>query len=453
MQTLNNSNVRSVTQITTELKNLLESNYRFVAIRGEISNLKIPFSGHHYFTLKDGGAQIRSVLFKGRSRFLDKPIRDGQQVICRGKISVYEPRGEYQVIVDTVEQDGEGNLQLKFEQLKKKLGDEGLFDSLRKKSLPNFPERIAVISSPTGAAVQDFLKICRQRRAVCHIQIFPVPVQGEQSAPAIASAIELINKTATDVIVLCRGGGSLEDLWSFNEEVVARAIFGSAIPVITGIGHETDHTIADFCADMRAATPTGAAERVIPDGTVILHHVESLRGRLFHHLEGKLNKLKIQVKQQNRLLSGYTNSIEKLALRTDLVTERFLNAGQNSRHKLEERLNRLTNRLQAQAPVNRIALRQQSVQHYKQRLNSVMIGKLESCDARLARVAALLNGVSPLSTLARGYSIVQRKGVEGGEIVSAYDQVVIGEKVDVRLNRGRLECAVTGIAAEQDENE
>ncbi len=261
------STVYSVTKLTRELKNLVEGKYRFVQVQGEISNLKRPYSGHAYFTLKDDGAQLRSVLFKGSARYLEKPIADGQQVICHGRLSIYEPRGDYQLIVDSVNFQGSGLLMIRFEKLKRQLNTEGLFAQEKKQAIPRFPENIILVTSPSGAAVHDFLKIWRQRNYPCTINIVPVPVQGKEAAGEIARAIALVNDQLpqSDCIVLCRGGGSLEDLWAFNEEIVARSIARSKLPVVSAIGHEVDFTISDFCADLRAATPTDAAVLIIPD--------------------------------------------------------------------------------------------------------------------------------------------------------------------------------------------
>lgn len=437
--------VKTVSQITAEIKLMLENNCRFVAVSGEISNLKTPFSGHHYFTLKDSGAQLRAVMFKGQQRYLAENLRDGQQVICRGRISVYEPRGEYQLIVDTVDQHGIGILQMKFAALKKKLADEGLFDQDRKQPIPAFPMRIVVISSPTGAAIHDFLKICRQRETVSSIRIFPVPVQGEAAAPAIARAIETVNsRVECDLIVLCRGGGSIEDLWAFNEERVARAIFHSKIPIISGVGHETDITIADLCADLRAPTPTGAAEIVIPDVRRLKVQLQTAQMRLRRILLQQLSRSEQMIEQQWRHLLRYRNRIENLSLRLDPLVERFRQAGLRYIADREEHLNRLVTRLEYQAPLNRIAYQQQTVSHLKKEIERQISEALRQGEDRLARAVALLQGVSPLSTLARGYAIVRRRDAATGELttVSSSSQVDRGDTVNVLLHQGNLTCEV-----------
>lgn len=437
--------VKTVSQITAEIKLMLESQCRFVAVSGEISNLKTPFSGHHYFTLKDSGAQLRAVMFKGQQRYLAEDLRDGQQVICRGRISVYEPRGEYQLIIDTVDQHGIGILQLKFVALKKKLQDEGLFEQERKQLLPQYPSKIVVISSPTGAAIHDFLKICARRQTACHIQIFPVPVQGDASAPAIARAIQIVNnKIECDLIVLCRGGGSIEDLWAFNEECVARAIAASAIPIITGIGHETDTTIADLCADLRAPTPTGAAEVVIPDAIRLKLQVQTVKIRLRRMLMQQFSDASRAVGQQWRFLSQYRGRIENLSLRLDPLIERFQRAGLRYVLDRTDRLNRLVTRIEHQAPLTRIAYQKQTVYHLRKQLERQLAAILKHNEERLGRAATLLHGVSPLSTLSRGYAIVQMRNEISGELctVSRSNQVSCGDTVSILLHEGKLLCEV-----------
>ena len=257
---MNTSRIFTVTEINDSIRGILEVQFPFVSVAGEISNLRQPLSGHCYFTLKDDKAQIRAVLFKMQQRYLSAMPADGQMVICHGRISVYEARGEYQLIVDTIDFHGTGIMQLEFERLKQKLAAEGLFDEETKKQLPYLPEHITLVTSPKGAAVHDFIRIAQSRCPLTKIAVFPVSVQGDAAAGEISRAIAAINKhLKTDIIVLCRGGGSLEDLWAFNEEKVARAIDASTIPVVSAVGHEIDYTIADFVADLRAPTPSGAA--------------------------------------------------------------------------------------------------------------------------------------------------------------------------------------------------
>ncbi|SHO50115.1 exodeoxyribonuclease VII large subunit [Desulfopila aestuarii] len=439
------SSIKTVSQLTQEIKQLLEGNCRFVTVSGEISNLKVPFSGHHYFTLKDSTAQLRAVLFKGQQRYLSESLRDGQQVICRGRISVYEPRGEYQLIVDTVEQYGVGVLQMKFAALKKKLADEGLFDPERKKPLPAFPKNIVVISSAAGAAIRDFLKICSRRETNAHIMIFPVPVQGDQAPSAISKALTTVNdRIPCDLIVLCRGGGSIEDLWAFNEETVARAIARSHIPVVTGIGHETDTTIADLCADMRCPTPTGAAEMIIPDTARLRQQVQTAASRLQRTILQHLFANTTILSQQWRHLLRFRGRVENLSFRLDPVIERFY---RNARHYFQshqEHLDRVVVRLEHQAPLIQIDYKNQTVQHLQKELTRQIHEILRRNEERLARTAALLQGVSPLSTLSRGYAIVQAQDQSGEQFtVSDSKQVEEGDSLRVLLHKGQLYCEVT----------
>lgn len=438
------SSIKTVSQLTLEMKQLLEGNYRFVTVSGEISNLKVPFSGHHYFTLKDSSAQLRAVLFKGQQRFLSENLRDGQQVICRGRISVYEPRGEYQLIVDTVEQYGIGVLQMKFAALKKKLADEGLFDPERKRPLPAFPQRIVVISSATGAAIRDFLKICSGRATTAHIMVFPVPVQGEQAPGAISKAIVTVNnRIPCDLIVLCRGGGSIEDLWAFNEETVARAIAGSHIPVVTGVGHETDTTIADLCADMRCPTPTGAAEMIIPDTARLRQQVQAAANRLQRTIRQQLVNNNMILDQQWRHLLRFQSMIDSLSFRLDPVVERFNRITHHFFQNHRDHLDRVVIRLEHQAPLVRIAYKTQTVHHLHKELKRRMDEILRRNEERLARTATLLQGVSPLSTLSRGYAIIQGQDRAGEHFtVSDSNQVQRGDTLRVLLHKGQLACEV-----------
>ncbi len=442
----------TVSQISSSIKNLLEGEFRFVRVSGEISNLSRPYSGHSYFTLKDEGAQLRAVLFKGQLRFLAKDIRDGQQVVCHGRISVYEPRGDYQLIVDTLDFHGAGLLQLQFEKLKNRLAAEGLFDEERKKKIARYPRHITLITSPTGAAVHDFLKIWRNRGWGATIQIFPVRVQGVGAAEEIAVAITTINKRrrakkATEIIVLCRGGGSLEDLWAFNEECVARAIVGSVLPIVSAIGHEVDFTIADFCADLRAPTPTGAAEQLIPDRLQVQRRILTCKSRITGLLLQKIDGYARQVSQNRRLLGDLETTLSHFSLQVDHHTSRLIHSTEGLLHKQAADLARLTSRLQHLSPVASMTLQSQALGHTTEKLIQRMRAMLQQKSAAFSKQAALLDSVSPLATLARGYAIARRKnsGRKEGEILTDSCQVHPGEQVEIILHTGRLECGVTRV--------
>ena len=440
--------ILTVSQISRSIRNLLEGEFRFVRVSGEISNLSRPYSGHSYFTLKDEGAQLRAVLFKGQQRFLAKDIGNGQQVVCHGRISVYEPRGDYQLIIDTIDFQGAGLLQLQFEELKKRLAAEGLFDQGRKKRIPPFPGKITLVTSPTGAAIHDFLKIWRKRGWGATIQIFPVRVQGTGAAEEIARAIARINRELdSDIIVLCRGGGSLEDLWAFNEECVARAIADSTLPIVSAIGHEVDFTIADFCADLRAPTPTGAAEQIIPDLAILHRQTAMFKRQITTLLLQKIDSCSRQVSQNRRLLGDLGLTLSHFTLRIDHTTSRLTHSMDRLLQEKTLSLERVISRLEQQSPVSRMTIQAQRLSHATGQLIRQIHVILQQKNAAFSAQAALLDTVSPLATLARGYAIVSRKKTEErtGEIITRSSQVHPGELLEILLHRGRLECEISRV--------
>jgi exodeoxyribonuclease VII large subunit len=439
--------IQSVSEITHSIRNLLEGEYRFVHINGEISNLKFPFSGHLYFVLKDSAAQIKAVLFKGQKKYLAENIKDGQQVICHGRISVYEPRGEYQLIVDTVDFFGTGLLQLQFEKQKQRLAAEGLFALESKKELPAFPRDIVLITSPAGAAVHDFLTICKKRNTSARIRIFPVRVQGEGAAEEIADAVGRVNREMNaDVIVLCRGGGSLEDLWAFNEECVARAIYASRIPVVTGIGHEIDFTIADFCADLRAPTPTGAAEIIIPDNIRLLSSIQKMQGQLSTAIQRKLEGYKKQLAYNQRLLGDLGSIFLNSSLKLDICVAGLIQSIKDILKNHATSCQHLTKRLLHQAPAVKIQFQHQQLEFLQNTLERQMATLLERKITAFRQQVTRLDAISPLATLARGYAIAGKRNVFSGEvaIITESSQVELEETIEIQLHRGRLRCEVTG---------
>lgn len=445
MNTLETESILTVTQLTRSIKNILESEYRFVRISGEISNLKTPYSGHSYFTLKDGSAQIRAVLFKQQKRFTEITLIDGQNVVCFGRITVYEPRGEYQIIVDSVELFGTGILQKAFEQLKIRLSEKGYFAAEIKKPLPPYPKKIIIISSPTGAAIHDFLKIVKIRKSPVHILILPVRVQGKEAAGEIAEALQKANKIEdADIIVLCRGGGSLEDLWAFNEERVAEAIHRSTIPVVTGIGHEVDFTIADFCADFRCPTPTGAAEKLVPDAQGLRLHLAAQRNGLLNKMLRKISFQEQQLLHSIRVLGNMKNIFRDSELRLQLSKSYLFQATIRNLVERENRLQSCIRRLQAQAPSNKIVLQEKHLHFLTAQLRNHIQRILERKQMALAEQATHLNSVSPLATLGRGYSIVRKFKTEDKsyQIITRSEEVAVGDEVNVLLSKGQLDCIV-----------
>ncbi len=440
--------ILTVSQFTRTIKNILEKKYRFIRISGEISNLKTAYSGHSYFTLKDSNAQLRAVLFKQQKRFQNLELEDGQHIVCFGRISLYEPRGEYQIIVDSVELFGTGKLQIEFEKLKKKLEAKGYFSNDIKQELPQFPKKIIVISSPTGAAIHDFLKIVEIRKSSVHILILPVRVQGKEASDEIATALRRANTIdEADLIVLCRGGGSLEDLWSFNEETVADAINQSRLPVVTGVGHEIDFTIADFCADFRCPTPTGAAEKIIPDTDSLIRHINSLQTTIRERVLRKLRFLEQQLQHNAKLLGNLKGLLQHSSYRLDLSKTYLLQSLQNILSEKEHSLANWQRRLENQAPSHRITLQEKKVQFLSKQLANSMAYILERKQAALANNAGVLNSVSPLATLSRGYSIVrkfdEKKGTHG--VINRSNDVIVGDDVTILMHEGQLGCVVKNV--------
>lgn len=391
----------TVTQLTNYLKNLLAGDpvLQEVWVRGEISNFRRPSSGHMYFTLKDDGAALRCVMFRGANRSLAFRPEDGMQVLAAGYIGLYERDGVYQLYVEHMEPGGVGALYAAFEQLKGRLEAEGLFAQELKKPLPSLPRRVGIVTSPTGAALQDIIKVARRRFPRIDLVLCPVAVQGEGAAQEIARGITLLDRHGhVDVIIVGRGGGSLEDLWAFNEEVVARAIHAARTPVVSAVGHETDFTIADFVADVRAPTPTGAAMLVVPD-------------------EGELRRV-------------LANSVTRLhqALRNRWLNER-------------RRLERLLAGPVFQRPTHRILVARQEVDDLARQSRQGIATLLERRQAQLESLAGRLEALSPLAVLARGYSVTQR--ADDGRIIRRYDEVAVGDAVTVTLADGSLTCAVT----------
>lgn len=445
MATPLNERIQTVSELTHSIRGLLETTFAFVTVTGEISNLRQPLSGHLYFTLKDDAAQIKAVLFKPQQRYLACAPRDGLEVLCRGRLSLYEPRGEYQIVVDYLDTKGAGALRLAFEQLRAKLAAEGLFDQARKRRLPFLPRKIALVTSPQGAAVIDFLRLARKRFPAAAVEIHPVRVQGEGAAAEIAAAIDAANRrNASEVIVLCRGGGSSEDLWAFNEEVVARAIARSALPVVSAVGHEVDVTIADLVADARAATPTAAAELVLPDGRLLKQRTTEAAARLWGAMQRQLRDARQRLRANERLLGDPGRMVTHFLLRLDHARESLA-------HGVERRLQRnqrttasLLARLLRNDPRQRLTNARFRTNECRNRLALLIRHQLERKAGMMGRAAGRLDAVSPLGVLARGYAVVRHAAT--GTIVRTARQTAIGDAVRVTLHQGTIDCTVTAVA-------
>ena len=388
--------VYTVFELTSSIKSSLEEGFSDIWLEGEVSNLRVPSSGHIYLTLKDEYSQIRAIIFRTQVRSIKFLPKDGQHLLCRGHISVYEPKGEYQIILSYAEPKGLGALQQAFEELKEKLKREGLFDENRKRPIPLYPERIGIITSPTGAAIRDILNIIGRRFPAVGILINPVPVQGEGAGELIAGAIHEMNQIQNiDVIIVARGGGSMEDLWSFNEEVVARAIYNSRVPIISAIGHEIDFTISDFVADLRAPTPSAAAELVVRSREEIRGMLESITNRIMNRVLGVIQEKRGRIQEEIRGLPDLRRIIEGHLLRVD---------------------------------------------EYIYRLNVNISGTIQTSRSRLENTMARLDSLSPLAVLKRGYAIARR--VPSMTILRGPDEVSIGEMIILRLSKGEIGCRV-----------
>lgn len=442
LSAMDNRQILTVSELNGSIRSLLENRFPFVSVTGEISNLHRPYSGHFYFTLKDQHAQIKAVLFKTQQRYLTETPKDGVHVVCRGRISVYEPRGEYQLLVDTIEIHGAGALQQAFAQLKSRLAAEGLFDEHLKRSLPRIPRHITLITSPQGAAVHDFIRIATRRYPPIRIAVYPVTVQGEQAAADMIQALADINaKLATDVIVLCRGGGSLEDLWTFNDEQLARAIRGSALPVVSAVGHEIDFTIADFAADLRAPTPSAAAELLVPDSVSLQKNVEACRARLRRTMQTRIDRYGQRLLLARHHLETMPHPLDRLMFQVDQMSLSLELSIKTALAEKRHRLDHAIFRLEQRNPAHRLTLYRQRLDGLMGRLVQAASSLLQAKQEHFIRAAGVLHAVSPLATLARGYAIVRTTGTKK-RIVTAESQVKIGEQVEVILHQGELRCKV-----------
>ena len=436
-QETNNRTIYSVTELNRSAASVLEQHFAWIWVEGEISNLAQPSSGHIYFSMKDSGAQIRCAMFKSRNQVLKFSPENGQQVQVRGKVSLYQPRGDYQLIVDRMEEAGNGALQRKFEALKNKLAAEGLFDEDVKQDIPELPECIGVITSNTGAAIHDVLSVIRRRFPSIPVRLYSVPVQGEAAAPAICRALALAEEQAEcDVLLLVRGGGSLEDLWAFNEESVAHAIYDCPIPIVSGIGHEVDITIADFVADIRAATPTAAAETVTPDQGAWLQSLEWYQYRLHQLINEKIQRRQETLGWMSKRLSQQhpVAVVQRLSQRLDDLEQRLGYAWRYSLQQQQNRYHRLHARLQGISPERSISRYQYRIQMLAQNLQHHIQQILERQKARLQNNARTLNAISPLNTLERGYSITSSKG----KAVTRSHEVAVGDEIQTRLHQGQI---------------
>lgn len=437
-------NIYTVSRLNAEIKGLLESSFPLVWVRGEISNFRVPASGHFYFTLKDEDSQIRAVFFRPHNRHLRFQPDSGMQVLCQARVGVYEPRGEYQLIVEVMEPQGIGALQLAFEQLKKKLAAEGLFDADRKIPLPLCPQRIAIVTSPTGAAIRDMLKVFQRSPYPLSVTLLPALVQGQgasrEIAAAVAAADELAGRFRWDLLIVGRGGGSVEDLWPFNEEPVARAISACSLPTISAVGHEIDFTISDLVADARMPTPTAAAEWVVT-------RLEKVHRDLVHYRD-RITRLAVQTSETARMKFRYVRDriadprrrLEDLRLYLDDRLDRLEMGLVRRLEQLRTMQARLEEKLHAAHPSVIIQRYRTALEQETRQLTFAQKRVLEASRLRIQSLSARLEGLSPLNVLSRGYSITYRLPARKVLVRSA--DVRAGDRVLVRLSEGSLDCTV-----------
>jgi exodeoxyribonuclease VII large subunit len=437
--------VYTISQLNAEVRLLLERGLAVIWVEGELSNLSQPSSGHWYFSLKDRNAQIRCAMFRQRNIAVGFAPHAGQHVLARGRVSVYEARGDYQLIVEHLEEAGIGALRLEFEKLKVKLAAEGLFALERKRPLPAFPQRIGVVTSPTAAALRDILHVLARRFAPATVLIYPTAVQGAAAVPGIVAALELASRRAEcDVLILARGGGSLEDLWGFNDERVARAIRACAVPVVTGIGHEIDFTIADFAADARAPTPSAAAESVVPDRqawvAAIARSAQRLHAAVRRELRGAVSRLDTALQRLSLAHPGVR--LAQQQQRLDDLEQRINHALRSELHDKRGRLGDVFARLVRHSPDRLV--RDLRVRHelFAGRLRHALLASVARAEHRLGLAQRTLHTVSPLATLARGFAIVTRP--TDGALIGDASLVNIGDEIEARLARGRLRARVLG---------
>ncbi|MBY4678520.1 exodeoxyribonuclease VII large subunit [Marinobacterium arenosum] len=442
------SHALSVSELNRQVRSLLERSFLTIEVQGELSNFVRPSSGHWYFTLKDANAQVRCAMFRNRNQLLRYRPKDGDQVVVRAKVSLYEGRGDYQLICEHMTESGVGLLQQAFEQLKAQLQQEGLFDPAHKKPLPTYASHIGVVTSPTGAAIHDILTVLKRRFPGLPVTLYPTAVQGEEAPAQICRAIELANRHGEcDVLIVGRGGGSLEDLWPFNDERVARAIHASELPIVSAVGHEVDLSISDFVADVRAATPSAAAELLSPDQTALRSQLYQLQVRLSRQLKQRLQQRRERLLALRARLRHPGERLRQRAQRLDDLELRLRRSLQRRLEQRQLKLASLDKRLSLCAPQRQIQLKRQQVEQLSHQLQQQLQQQLQARQLRLRATAGQLHTVSPLATLERGYAIVQ---TGAGRVVRDASEASVGMQLESRLHRGRLRSTVTEILTEKE---
>lgn len=444
------NNILTVSQLNRLARQLLEDHFPAVQVQGEISNFSQPASGHWYLTLKDSGAQVRCAMFRNRNMFVRFKPRDGMQVVVKARLSLYEGRGDYQLLVENMEDAGAGALRLAFERLYQKLQVEGLFDAARKRPLPSLPRHIAIVTSPTGAAIRDVISVFRRRFPSTLLTIVPVSVQGQLAAAEMIRALTLVNAGQgcfedVDVILLTRGGGSLEDLWCYNDEALARAIHASTLPVVSAVGHEVDFTIADFVADVRAATPSAAAELLSPHQRDYLTRLERLAARQTLFIGSVLQQSRQQLAHVSKRLRHPGRRLQEQSQRLDYIEQRLQRSIQRRVALKQQVLQNLRKRLVLRSPDRVLQQQRQELLQLQQRLRVALGRRLQQLKQQLATQGHALHTVSPLATLGRGYSITQ---LESGAVITDCGQVKAGATIRTRLAEGSIQSTVVSTSKE-----
>ena len=437
-------NVLSPSQLNALARSLLEDSFPLVLVEGEICNLARPASGHLYFTLRDARAQVRCALFRPKSQWLNFQPRDGMRVLARGRLTLYEARGDYQLILDSLEEAGEGALRRAFEQLKAKLRAEGLFDEARKRPLPAWVRRLGVLTSPSGAAVRDVLSVLARRFPLLEVEVLPVPVQGATAAAQIAAMLQRAGASGRfDALLLARGGGSLEDLWAFNDEALARAIAAAPVPVVSAVGHETDFTLADFAADLRAPTPSVAAELLVPERADLAARLRALDRRVqashLHRLRNAMQRADRAALRLNALRPQAR--LQQLRTRQQVALQRLAQAFRARDERNRARLRHAEAVLRAMQPRRRLATLRERLAALQPRPQAAIARQLQREALRLRGLARSLEACSPLATVARGYAILQH---EDGQVVRVVGDARPGERLEARLADGSLRVRVEG---------
>ncbi len=432
--------VLTVSQLNRNVRHLLETQLPALWLEGEVSNFARPGSGHWYLTLKDSQAQVRCAMFRGANQRVGFTPSNGQQVLVRCRAGLYEPRGEYQLVIEQMQEAGHGALQRQFEQLKQRLADEGLFASEHKRDMPEPIRRVGVITSPSGAAIHDILSVLGRRDPRIEVLIYPTAVQGESAPAAIIQAIETANwHGAADVLIVGRGGGSLEDLWAFNSEPLARALYASAIPTISAVGHESDFTIADFVADLRAPTPSAAAELVSQDSAELVSYIAALQRTLSSAMRRQLTTATTAVSYLRQRLRHPAQRLQQQAQRLDQLEQQLQRSQHRALQQRQQQLLQLYKRLHRVDPALRLQSLQSRLAQQQQRLNRAIAQQLKQQRNSLQRQLQLLDAVSPLKVLERGYAVVL---ANGAAVVDSGD-VGAGDKLTIKLHRGQIAATVT----------